>query len=189
MALGTGCGTPSAANIELRKKNQTLQDTIVGLQRQHDADQATIRGLTGSATTVPTLPQDQLSQLFTTAGLKLNRLTGGYHENPDKPGDTMLKVYAAPTDESGDAIKAAGSFRVELFDLANGNSPRIGKWDFDLKSARADWQGAGLLYCYVLDCPWQTAPTHAKLLVRVTFTDALTHRVITVDEPVTVELP
>jgi hypothetical protein len=189
MLLAPGCGSPDKANIDLRKKNQTLQNTIDGLRRQHDADLATLRGISTNATTVPSLPQDQISQLFTVAGLKFNRLTGGYHDDSAKRGDTMLKVYVFPADEQGDAIKAAGAFRVELFDLAMGNNPRIGLWDFDLQSSRAAWQGGALLYCYVLNCPWQTPPTHTKLLARVTFTDALTHRVITLNQPVTVELP
>jgi hypothetical protein len=101
----------------------------------------------------------------------------------------MLKIYVVPIDEQGDALKAAGSFEVELFDLALGANYRIGKWDFDLNAAKADWYGHALLYTYVLSCPWQTVPVHGKLLARVTFTDALTHRVFTVDKEVLVEPP
>jgi hypothetical protein len=185
-----GCGgSPNAVNIELRKQNQTLSGTIDDLQRRHNADEATIRGLQARATTVPVLPQDQIDELFTTAGLSFGRLTGGYDPDPNTPGDTMLKVYVVPIDGQGDEIKAAGTIEVELFDPSLGATNRIGKWDFDLQAAKADWYGHALLYTYVLSCPWQTPPTHEKLLARVTFTDQLTHRIFTVDRDVQVELP
>lgn len=190
LAFLAGCGgAPSKANIELRKQNQALSDRVAQLDRRHDADVAAIRGLQAQATTVPVLPQDRLDQLFTVAGLKFGRLTGGYHPDPNTYGDTMLKVYVVPVDESGDELKAAGSFHVDLFDLALKSNNRIGSWDFDLATSRSDWNGSGLLYTYVLDCPWQTAPVDPKLTARVTFTDALTHRVFVVNKDVTVEPP
>jgi len=188
--MPAGCGSaPNKANIELRKQNQQLQAQIEDLNRRHDADQATLRGLQAGATTMPILPQDQLDQLFTTAGLEFGILTGGYHPTPAQSGDTMLKLYVVPIDQQGDRLKAAGSFHVELFDLALKSDNRLGTWDFDLPTAKSDWNDGGLLEEYVLDCPWQTVPLHAKLLARVTFTDALTHRVFTVDKEVTVDPP
>jgi hypothetical protein len=188
--LSGGCGsTPSKANIELRKTNQQLQSQIDDLNRRHDADEATIRGLKAMATTVPVLPEARIDELFTAAGLKFGNLTGGYRPDPNVPGDTMLKVYVVPIDEQGDKLKAAGTFQVDLFDLALKSDSRLGTWNFDLQQTRADWYGAGLLYTYVLDCPWQTIPRDAHLMARVTFTDALTHRVFSVDKEVLVEPP
>jgi outer membrane murein-binding lipoprotein Lpp len=189
LTLAACSSSPNKANIELRKQNQQLQAQIEDLNRRHDADQAAIRGLQAGATTVSVLPQDQLDELFTTAGLKFGILTGGYHPNPAQPGDTMLKVYVVPIDQQGDRLKAAGSFHVELFDLALKSDNRLGSWDFDLPTTKSDWYDGGLLETYVLDCPWQTVPVHAKLLARVTFTDALTHRVFTVDKELTVAPP
>ena len=190
LSMAAGCGGgPSKANIELRKENQQLNAQVCDLNRRHEADLATIRGLQAQATTVPVLPEDQLDQLFTVAGLKFGGLTGGYHPDMNQTGDTMLKVYVVPIDEQGDKIKAAGSFHVDLFDLSLKTGNRIGTWDFDLQQTRSDWNGSGLLYTYVLDCPWQTVPVNPKLTARITFTDGLTHRVFTVDRDVTVEPP
>jgi hypothetical protein len=190
MLLFAGCGwTPSKANIELRKTNQQLNDTVDMLDRRHAADEATIRGLQAKATTVPVLPEDQLDELFTVAGLKFGNLTGGYHPDANQPGDTMLKIYVVPIDQAGDQLKAAGSFHIDLFDLALKSDNKIGSWDFDLNSTKASWYGSGMLYTYVLDCPWQAKPANEKLMSRITFTDALTHRVFTVDREVKVQLP
>jgi len=190
LSLLSGCGgVPSKANIDLRKQNQKLDAQVDDLNRRHDADLATIRGLQSQATTVPVLPEDQIDQLFTTAGLKFGGLTGGYHPDMNKTGDTMLKIYVAPIDESGDKIKAAGSFHVDLFDLSLKSSNRLVAWDFYLQQTRSAWNGSGLPCTYVLDCPWQTVPVNPKLTARITFTDTLTHRIFTVDRDVIVQPP
>lgn len=187
--LATACGSPSKPNIELRKENAQLQQKITDLQRQHDTDVATIGGLKASATTVPTLPENQLDQLYTTHGLSFGRLTGGYHDPGITTGDTELKVYVTPIDDEGNDFKAAGSFNIELFDLSLKYNQRIGTWNFDLNQAKACWLGKAFMYGYVLHCPWQTVPTHANLTLRTTFTDALTHRIFTDDRAVTVQPP
>ena len=189
MAAGCFNNTPSQANIELRKQNQKLEDQISVFARQHAADEATIRGLQAQATTVPVLPENELDQLFTTCGLKFGSLTGGYHPDANKYGDTMVKVYVYPIDQDGDKLKAAGTFHIELFDLALNSNNRIGDWHFDLGQAKADWYDSFLLTSYVLDCPFQTRPIHATLMLRVQFTDQLTHRIFTVDKGINVEPP
>jgi hypothetical protein len=175
----SGCSSPNRANIELRKQNQALRDEIASLKQQHDADVATIRGMEEQRGTLQTLPADRLAKLYTVHGLKLGRLTGGADLDRNKPGDEGLKVYIVPVDEDGDAMKAAGTFTVEAFDLSSGSEVRAGRWEFDLEQTRKAWYGA-LLKSYVLTCPWQNAPQHRELTVKVTFVDALTGRVLTV---------
>ncbi len=189
LVMASGCSGPSQANIELRKQNQDLQDKITQLDRQHQADLGTILGLEANTKTELTLPQHQLDELFTAAGLQFGSGTGGSNPDPSKPADTMLKVHVVPTDVDGDPIKAAGTFRIELFDLALQQGNRIGQWDFDLAASKAHWYAHAFLYTYVFDCPWQAQPTHSDLEVRVTFTDALTHRVIVGKRDVKVQLP
>ena len=183
-----GCSTPDKANIELRKQIDDLHSQTENLKRQHDADQATIRGLKG-ATTVPTLPEDRIAQLFTTHGITFGRLTGGVDLASERPGDDGLKVYICPFDDQGQALKAAGSFEIDAFDLAKNSDNHIGHWTFDVEQARQNWYGAALLYTYVLECPWQHVPEHDQLTIRATFTDALTGRVFTAEREVRIKLP
>ncbi len=180
----TGCGSPSAANIELRKQNQELQSQVQRLQRQHEGDIATIRSCERDHPTVPSLPEDRLEKLFTTHGLALGKMSGGDDWDPQRPGDDGLKVYIVPIDEDGDAIKAAGVFRVEAFDLDDPAKPLIGTWNFDLKATRDRFYNHLTLYTYVLECPWQTKPAHENLTVKVTFTDELTAREFTAQKEV-----
>lgn len=178
----TGCKGPNQANIELRKQNQELRAKVDELERRHNADAAQIRASeSASGSTVPSLPQDRVDQLFTVHGIQLGRLTGVSPE-----GD--LKVYVTPTDESGQPIKAAGSFVVDAFDLARSDHPRIGHWEFPLEQARKNWVGQALLHCYVLALPWQGTPgDHPQLTLRVVFTDALTGRVFETQKVVRVD--
>ena len=113
--LIAGCGSPNKPNIALRKKIQGLDAQIVQLQRQHEADQATIAGMNQRVGSVPTLPQDRLERLFTVHGIKLGRLTGGADLDPAKPGHEGLKVYLTPLDETGDQLKSAGAITIEAF--------------------------------------------------------------------------
>jgi outer membrane murein-binding lipoprotein Lpp len=189
-ALGiAGCGGPSAVNIQLRKQNQTLQAQVDQLTAQHQRDVATLAASEKSHPTTRMLGPDQLDQLVTTHGLKVANLTGG--DNPDTAAsfDNQLKVYAVPIDGDGTPIKAAGSFKVEAFDLDDPKKPLIGTWNFDLNQTRTLFYSQFLLYTYVLNCPWQTVPAHADLTLRITFADALTGREFTEQVQVKVRPP
>jgi hypothetical protein len=188
-----GCGSPSQANIELRKQNQNLQNQIIDLQRQHDGDVAQIAALQAKVGAVPTLPVDRLNQLFTTHGLKLGDLTGGNSSGPNQKFDDELTVYAVPTDDDGEPIKAAGSFVIQAFDLALAGDQKIGEWSFDIDQTRKSWESlifnSPILYNYALNCPWQKPPAHSDLTVKMTFTDALTGRVFSQQKQVHVTPP
>src|SRR5438105_3260874 len=102
-----GCAAPNSANIQLRKQNQSLRDQIAQLNRRHEADDATIKGLENGGTAVQVLPTGRTERLFTVHGLKLGRLTGGADLDPAKPGDDGIKIYIVPIDDDGDSLKAA----------------------------------------------------------------------------------
>jgi hypothetical protein len=184
----TSCSSPSSANIELRKEKQNLEDKIAELNRVHAADQATIQSLQNKIGTLPTLPQNRLDQLFTVHGLELGRLTGGVDLDPAKPGDEGIRVYATPTDDDSEPLKAAGTFIIEAFDLT-AKTPEIGKWTFDLATTRKTWIGNLLAHNFVLNCPWQQIPQHQELTIKVTFLDQLTQREFHAQTVVKVKLP
>lgn len=175
-ALLGGCTTPDKANIALRKENRQLRDQIAELDRRHDADQAERRRQQSTQPVLPMLPSDRLESLFTVHGLSFGRLTAGADWDPSQPGEDGLKIYVVPVDRSGQPLKAAGSFVVEAFDLSRPQQQKIGHWEFPLEEAAKNWFGQGLLYTYVLACPWQTRPISNNLVTQVTFVDGLTGR-------------
>ncbi|HEY7119925.1 MAG TPA: hypothetical protein VH475_25275 [Tepidisphaeraceae bacterium] len=190
LVIPAGCGAPDAANITLRKENQNLRDQIETLGRAREADAATIRSLQAKVGTLPTLPEDRLDKLFTTHGLQLGRLTGGADLDATKPGDEGVKVYATPTDDEGQPFKAAGSFVIEAYDLAENPPQQIGKWSFDVDAAKKAWIGSFLARNYVFTLPWQQRPPrHDELTVKVTFHDELTGREFHDQKVVKVKIP
>ena len=180
-ALLGGCGKPNVASIAVRRENQELRNKVAELERREHGHLAQIRAMESRATTVPSLGNERLATLFTTHGLRFGRLTGGADLDPKSPGEDGLKVYVVPTDGQGQPLKAAGSFVVEAFDLSNGDSPRIARWEFSLDQAAKNWFGQAMLYTYVLPAPWspQQRPANPDVTIRVTFTDALTGRTFT----------
>jgi hypothetical protein len=184
-----GCSSrPDQANILLRKENQSLADQIGDLQRQNAGLNAQIIAMQARSNSISSqLPESELEKLFTVHAFKLGSLTGGYNPTGSGP-DQMLQVFAVPMDEQGQPLKAAGSFKIELFDLSEPDT-RLGTWNFSTEQARQDWFGQAFQYTYEFDCPWQTPPQHADLLVKVTFTDELTGRVFWVSQNVTVKPP
>ena len=193
-SASSGCGLiggpRNTANIQLRKENQDLRNQIAALERQAQADAAVIRSRDAKVGTLPTLPRERISNLFTTHDITLGRLTGGADLDPQQPGHEGLKVYLIPIDGDGDPLKAAGVITVEAFDLSREERPKIGSWTFDLEAGRRQWTSVLNRYNYVLTCPWQEAPpTGGSLHVEVTFVDELTRGRFKKSADVTVEVP
>ena len=185
----SGCGAPNAANIVLRKQNQDLQKQVDDLGAQHQRDVDTLAACQRSHPTVPTLSTERLDQLVTTHGLSFGRLTGGDNPDATAASDTELKVAVVPLDADGTPIKAAGTFKVEAFDLADPAKPLVGSWIFDLNQTRSSFYSQLSLYTYVLICPLSGKLAHPDLTVHVTFADALTGREFVGQVPAKVRLP
>jgi hypothetical protein len=183
-------GSPDAANIKLRKENQALAAQVEELKQQAAANAALAHSLQANRPTVPALPTERLEKLWTTRGLKFGRLTGGADIDRSRPGHEGIKVYVAPTDQSGEEIKAAGSFTVEAFDLAKPQAPLVGTWKIDVDQARKSWSGYLMDYNYVLTLPWQDkVPENPELTLKVTFFDELLQLPFSAQQRVMVELP
>jgi hypothetical protein len=174
--LASGCGSPSAANIALRKQQQTLQSENNQLKTQHQLDVETLAACQRSHPTTTALSPEQLENVVSTHGLKFGELTGGDNPDPTANVDSELKVYVVPLDGEGTPIKAAGAFTVQAFNLGNPVKPLIGTWTFEPGQVRKLFYNQLLLYTYVLSCPWQTQTVTADLTIRVTFDDTLTGR-------------
>lgn len=193
LLLSGGCGLiggpRNTANIELRKENAALREQVQKLELQAQADAAAIQSHEEKVGTLQTLPRERLATLFTTHDLKLGRLTGGADLDPKQPGHEGLKIYATPTDGSGDPLKAAGAFTVEAFDLSRDGGAKVGTWTFDVEAAARQWTSVLNRYNYVLRCRWQAPPTTGSVHVVVTFVDELTQGTFKKSVDVTLELP
>jgi hypothetical protein len=187
MACGCFSGHPDQANVLLRKENQQLTRQVSDLQHQNDGLKAQLAAnQQAPGATTQQLPQSRLDKLFTVCGLDVSKWTGGFNSQGDGPAQ-MLRVYAVPIDQSGEAIKAAGAFTVQLFDLDESNT-LLDTWAFPVEQASANSYGQAFLHNYILNCPWKTPPQHSDLLVRVKFMDELTGREFVVDRDIKIKL-
>jgi hypothetical protein len=172
--LINGCGSPSAANILLRKQNQDLQDKVDQLTQQHSRDVQTLEACQRSHPTTMQLAPERLAKLTTTHGLSFGQLSGGDNPDSTQEPDTQLKVFVVPVDADGTPIKAAGSFKVEAYDLDDPAKPLLGTWNFSLDATHSSFYSQLGMYTYVLVCPLKVRPIHPHVTMRVSFDDALT---------------
>ncbi|MCC6240283.1 MAG: hypothetical protein IT448_08305 [Phycisphaerales bacterium] len=189
MLVVGACQGPSRANIELRKRNAELTEQIDLLQRQRTGDQATIKTLEAQRDTVSYLPDQRLEKLFTVHGIALSRLCGGSDTDSDHGGDEALRVVFTPQDQFQQNLKAAGSVQIELFDLSLQGDQRIGRWEFSTTDAMNRWIDSGLISAYAFELPWQQAPAHTQLTLKISFVDELTGRTFSAQTPVNIRLP
>ena len=189
VAAGAGCrfNVPNKANIALRKESQALHEQIAQLEHERDAAVAQARA-SESSRAVSTLPVERLERLFTAAGLKFGKVNVGDDTDPATPGDEGFKVTLTPIDQYGDEFKSAGSFTIEVFDLA-AEPARIGLWSIPTVEAQLKWLSTFVIDAYVFALPWQTPPAHGKLLVKATFVDELTGRTFEAKHDLTVTPP
>ena len=172
--LLSGCGKPNAANISLRKENQSLKDEVARLQLQNRADQASLAVASGSTgTTRPAVDPSRLPELFTVVDLQMGRLTA---MDRDSSGNPILKVQVAPRDDTGDKLKAAGTFVVEATDPSQSPEPLLQRWEFAPKDLKTLWYSTTFVYSYVLPCKWESVPKAERVRVKVSYTDLLTGR-------------
>src|SRR5262249_42040730 len=148
-AATAGCRTPDAANIALRKENQTLRARVTELERLNAGRTAPV-----VPTTAPSIDPAarQYGHLFTVHGLKLGSIHFDRDLNYSTPPVEGLKINLQPIDQDGDVIKASGVITVEAFDLQQtGEAGQlVGRWEFPVSQAAKNWYGSRLVYAYVL---------------------------------------
>ena len=177
IAALVGCGKPNAANIVLRKENQSLKDEVARLQLQHQADMASlvVQARQPGTTQPSVVDPSRLPDLFTIVDLELGRLTATTLGSGNQPG---LKVEVAPRDDTGDKLKASGTFVVEATDPSQSPEPLLGRWEFGPQDLKKLWYSTWFVYSFVLPCPWETPPASnvTSVRVKVRYTDLLTGR-------------
>jgi len=125
--------------------------------------------------TLMAIGPDRLKKLHHPVSIKLGQYTGGADLDA-QPGHDGVKVYLRPIDQRGDTIKAAGTVRIQLYDLAaESGANLVGQFDFDADQVSKAFSGGFMAYHFTFTCPWKPAPPkNAGLTIRVEFTDYLT---------------
>ena len=136
------------------------------------------------------LGDKRLGRLYTVRRITLGSGTGGANTD-DKPGDDAVKVNVAPIDQHGSVLKAAGSVKVQVFDLAAPQAKNLlAECNYDPNAAAKNWV-SGLFssyYGFTLPLPAEP-PAHSELTVRAEFTEYLTGKTFTTQQIIKIALP
>ncbi|MCD4823112.1 MAG: hypothetical protein K8S55_00760 [Phycisphaerae bacterium] len=183
------------------------------LEKQRDVARKQVKELTGEVENlsarlatqdehVKTLQalggEKRMATLFTVDKIELGRYTGGI-DTDKKPGDDAIKIFLLPEDADGSTLKAAGSVKIQLFDLAQpegkgkgkgeGKNKLFAEYTYPVKDIAKHWHGGMLTYHYSFLCGWEKPPAHADITVRVEFTDYLTGKTFTAQKLCKIKLP
>ena len=135
------------------------------------------------------LGDKRLDRLYTVRRISLASGTGGASTD-DKPGDDAVKVNVAPIDQYGSVLKAAGSVKVQVFDLAAPQAKNLlAECNYDPNAAAKNWSSGlfGSYYSFTLPLP--APPAHSELTVRAEFTEYLTGKTFTTQQVIKLALP
>jgi len=165
---------PHIAQIQQLEDKLSEQSRLREQRDQQIAEQGRIiqdlRGLDGAR---------RLEQLVHVARVEIERLSGGYDDDRDGVAEGVV-VYLRLFDSEGDVIKAAGSAKVNVFDVSTASAPRtvcFGQWTAEQMNPL--WFGALMTSHYNLRVPWpagiRTTPSKTLTLV-VQFTELLSGR-------------
>jgi hypothetical protein len=176
LVLLTGC-RPNQANIELRRENQDLKDSIQRLETERAADRARIEGLEARSPRPAT--QATLDELFTVHSVALGRLSLA---SPQR-----VKLYLSPLDQEGSPAKATARVSIDALDLRPAGNNVIGHWELSPEDIKSRWRSLGPLNAFVLELPWTQPPQTTAVGVKITWEDALTGRVFHLLEHLTWE--
>ncbi|HAU37472.1 MAG TPA: hypothetical protein DCX07_07100 [Phycisphaerales bacterium] len=160
---------------QVADRNEGLQAEIIAQRKQIETLQA--------------LGEKRLQTLFHVERIELGRYTGGA-DFDSVEGDDGVKVYLRPIDRDGSVIKAAGTVKVQVFDLAaDPKNNLVGEYAWDVEKVGKQWSSGFMTYHFSFDCPWKDAPpAHDELTIRVEFTDYLTGRSFTAQQACKVRL-
>ena len=160
---------------QLTQEKTQLQKQIEQSEKENDQLRQQVQVLSG-------LPEEvKLENLNLLENIKIGRYTGFYDKDEDGRKETLI-VYLHPTDEQGNALKAAGTVEVQLWDLNKSNGQAmLGQWKIEPDELKKLWFETLVSIYYRLTFNVADIIDNLKepLTVKVTFTDYLTGKVFT----------
>jgi hypothetical protein len=181
----SGCGKNAAGDQPLWQSNKNLLQQKTELEDKLRMAEAENTQLKQQVETLGNLGRDvRLENLYDIQSINIASSTGIYTKQKDRA--PRLMVYFAPVDKSGDPIKASGSVEVALWNIAaKENESLVGKWEIGPEKLKKDW-GIALMnsfYRIAIDLP-ENMPPKGDFVVRLSFTDYLSGKILTASKSV-----
>jgi hypothetical protein len=173
--LLAGCDVGGERKDPLELKVRDLEREKAELSGQLEQSHIAIEQLQAQMEALSALPEDERESLYALRAVKITGLTDFYDKDDDGRREKLI-VYIKPVDHDGDIIKAAGTVRVQLWNLNNaGDRALLGEWQVPPAELRKLWFDTlvSANYRLTFDAPMSVQTLAQPLTVQVTFTDCL----------------
>jgi hypothetical protein len=177
LLAGCGIGSARMTPTELRVRN--LEREKAHLIGQLEQAQTELEQMKNQTQALAVLPPGRQKDFYTLSAVTIGRFTGFYDKNENGKRDKLV-VYVQPVDQAGDAIKAAGTVSVQLWNLNDpGGQVLLSQWQVPSEELFKLWFNtlASTAYRLTLDVALTPELLAQSLTVKATFTDALTGQV------------
>ena len=174
--LATGCGIGSERKAPAEIKVQQIAREKTELMRDLQQAKAENQQLAEQIKALSVFPEDKPLNPYRLQRVKITRYSNFYDKDNDGKRVKLI-VYVEPVDLDGDAVKAAGTVDVQLWNLNNLNGQAmLGQWQVDPNDLRKLWYDTlvSANYRLTFDAPPELDVLAEPLTVKVTFTDYLT---------------
>jgi hypothetical protein len=174
LLLAGGCFDPDQA-LQSEHERRNFEERIGRLEKDLVARDDVIRRQARQIQVLQGFDnEERLAQVPHAVRIEIDPLTGGYDEDR-RPGDDGVVVYLRPYDADHDVVKAGGSVRVQVLDLAAPTGAQLlSETVVDAANLRKTWYGKFLTSHYTIRCPWRAGPPlRPAVTVRVEFLDLL----------------
>ncbi len=174
-----GCDVGSARMSPLEMRVRDLEREKARLAGQLEQAQIELEQRKNQTGAVAALPPGRPQEFYRLSAVTIGRFTGFYDKNEDGKREKLV-VYVQPVDRVGDAIKAAGTVSVQLWNLNNAEGQvLLGQWQVQAEELLKLWFNtlASTAYRLTFDPPLTPEILAQPLTVKATFTDALTGQV------------
>jgi hypothetical protein len=188
--LSGGCEDPQRRKIlaleqqldAARKESDQLTSDVEKLSARLQAQNRQIENLQA-------LGDKRLEYLFRVETIEIGRHSGGV-DLDKKPGQDAVLVYLVPRDQADNVLKAAGSVRIQLYDLAQPQEKTLlAEFTYPVEKIGKYWAGGLLANHYRFECRFPHPPEHPDVTIRAEFTDYLTGKTFSQQKLVKVTLP
>jgi hypothetical protein len=188
LATAGGCTDPDQT-LSLRRQLQDANDALRKAEREKLGLTTRIAKQQEHIDRLQAIGAQRMKHIFRVERIRLGRYTGGA-DLDGKTGDDGIKVYIQPIDQHGSIIKAAGTVKVQLFDLAAPTGKNlIFEQTWPAETIHKNWTAGLLGNHFAFKCRWKTRPAHDEITVRAEFVDYLTARRFTAQKACKVALP
>jgi hypothetical protein len=184
--LITGCGVGSRRKKPAEIKVQRIEREKTELMRDLQQARAENEQLAQQIKALSAIPAEKRVNPYKISSIKITRYSNFYDKDDDGKREKFI-VYFTPIDPEGDALKAAGTVNVQLWDLNNLNGQAlVGQWQVEPEPLRGMWFDTlvSASYRLVFDTPEELDILANPLTVKVTFTDFLTGEIVRDQQPI-----